>query len=106
MRVIGKWVLLAVIVVGALAVARDPVFWQRYFLFRAGLLRFGSVAALYEPRELIAGGNQPAAPHVEPGLEGLDTRSLDTAAAYAGKTDSTALIVSRHEHIVFEKYWH
>ena len=101
MRGIGKWVFLACVVVGVLAFARDPVFWQRYLLLRAG-----SSAALYEPRELIAGSNEPAAPRVAPQLESLDPQSLETAAAYAAEKDSTALIVSRHEHIVFERYWH
>ena len=101
MRGIGKWVLLAVVVVGVLAFARNPVFWQRYLLLRAG-----SPVALYEPRERVAGGNEPVAPRVAPESESLDPRALEAAAAYAEKTDSTALIVSRHEHIVFEKYWH
>ena len=98
---IGKWVLAAVVVAGVLVFARDPIFWQRYML-----LRSGSPASLYEPRELIAGSNEPVAPRVAPESESLESQSLQTAAAYAEKMDSTALIVSRHEHIVFEKYWH
>ena len=101
MRGIGKWVVLALAVVAVLAGARDPVFWHRYFV---ALL--GSPAALYQPRELVAGGNEPPAPRVAPQLESLDPKSLEAAADYAGEKDSTALIVSRHEHIVFEKYWH
>ena len=101
MRGFGKWVLLALAVVSVLFIARDPVFWVRYFL-----LRSGSSAMLYRPRELIAGGNEPVAPRVAPELESLDRQALETAAAYAADKDSTALIVSRHEHIVFEKYWH
>ena len=101
MRSIGKWVLAAVVVVGLLFVARDPIFWQRYIL-----LRFSSPDSLYEPRELVTGSNDPAAPRVAAQLESLDPQSLQTAAAYAEQKDSTALIVSRHEHIVFEKYWH
>ena len=101
MRGLGKWVLLALIVVSLLACARDPVFWQRYVL-----LLSGSPASLYQPRERVVGGNEPVAPRVAPALESLDPQSLETAAAYAAQKDSTALIVSRHEHIVFEKYWH
>ena len=101
MRGLGKWVLLALIVVSVLACARDPVFWQRYVL-----LLSGSPASLYQPRERVVGGNEPVAPRVAPALESLDPQSLETAAAYAAQKDSTALIVSRHEHIVFEKYWH
>ena len=101
MRGLGKWVLLALIVVSVLACARDPVFWQRYVL-----LLSGSPASLYQPRERVVGGNEPVAPRVAPALESLDPQSLETAAAYAAQKDSTALLVSRHEHIVFEKYWH
>jgi CubicO group peptidase (beta-lactamase class C family) len=100
-RGMWKWVLAALVVVSLLAIARDPVFWQRY-----ALLFSGSPIALYEPRERIQGSNEPMAPRVAPELESLDPRSLETAAAYAAQKDSTALIVSRHEHIVFEKYWH
>ena len=101
MRGFGKWVLVALVVVSILFIARDPVFWQRYFLMLSG-----SPASLYQPRELIAGGNEPMAPRVTPELEALDRQSLETAAAYAAQKDSTALIVTRHEHVVFEKYWH
>ena len=89
-------------VMAVLACARDPVFWQRYFLALSG----GSSASLYEPRERVKGGNEPPAPRVAPQLESLDPKALQDAAAYAGDRDSTALIVSRHGHIVFEKYWH
>ena len=101
MRGMGKWIVLALAVVAVLACARDPVFWHRYFLAISG-----SSVSLYQPRELVAGGNEPAAPRVAPQLESLDPASLQSAADYAADTDSTALIVSRHDHIVFEKYWH
>jgi CubicO group peptidase (beta-lactamase class C family) len=100
-RGIGKWIFLALTVLAVLVWARDPVFWRRYFL-----AVFGSSASLYRPRERVAGGNQPPAPRVAPQLESLDPTSLQSAADYAGEKESTALIVSRHEHIVFEKYWH
>ena len=86
-----------------LAFAREPVFWKRYFLALVGNSDLSS--ALYRPRELVAGGNEPPGPRVAPDLESLDSKALETAAAYAGERGSTALIVSRHEHIVFEKYW-
>jgi CubicO group peptidase (beta-lactamase class C family) len=60
----------------------------------------------YEPRELVPGGNVPPAPRVAPALESLDITGLEAAAQYAGKHGSRALIVSRHDHIVFERYWH
>ena len=59
----------------------------------------------YQPRELVSGGNQPPAPRVAPELELLDGAALEQAAAYAGEHGSRALIVSRHDHIVFEHYW-
>jgi CubicO group peptidase (beta-lactamase class C family) len=97
----GKWVWLACVIALVLLIAREPGFWKRYFLAITG-----SVDALYQPRELVAGGNQPPAPRVAPALEGLNPKSLEAAAEYAGDNDSNALIVTRHEHIVFEKYWH
>ena len=38
-------------------------------------------------------------------LEPLDARALEQAARYAGEHGSRALIVARHDHIVFERYW-
>jgi CubicO group peptidase (beta-lactamase class C family) len=96
-------VLVGIVALLVLAFGREPVFWKRYFL--ALLASPGSTASLYEPRERIAGDYQPPAPRVAPELEGLDRKALEAAATYAGERDSSALIVSRHEHIVFEKYW-
>ncbi len=62
-------------------------------------------AVIYQPRDTIAGGHQPAAPRVLPGSELLDARALEEAARYAGDHGAQALIVSRHDHIVFERYW-
>jgi len=101
---VGKWIVLALAIVALIVIAREPVFWKRYCLALVG--SSGPAFSLYQPRELIAGGNEPPAPRVDPELESLDRKALETAAAYAGEHDSSALIVSRHEHIVFEKYWH
>jgi len=74
--------------------------WKRYL----GALE-QRTAPLYLPRERVAGANEPPAPRVAPALEKLDARSLEDAAAYAAAHGSRALIVSRHDHIVFERYW-
>jgi CubicO group peptidase (beta-lactamase class C family) len=47
----------------------------------------------------------PPAPRVAPEREQLDPQALEAAARYAGEHRSLALIVSRHDHIVFERYW-
>jgi CubicO group peptidase (beta-lactamase class C family) len=54
----------------------------------------------------VVGDPQPPAPRVAPELESLDAHGLEAAAAYAGAQGSLALIVARHDHIVFERYWH
>ncbi len=87
-------VLLAVFVLG-------PPLWSRYL---EALSRRSGV--LYQPQEKVTGGDQPLAPRVLPGVELLDPRALEEAAAYAARHGAQALIVSRHDHIVFERYWH
>jgi CubicO group peptidase (beta-lactamase class C family) len=95
------WIVVVPVTLAMLVIARDPGYWQKR------LHMGGSAAALYEPRERIAGSDEAATtPRVAPELEGLSSKSLRDAADYAEQQDSTALIVSRHEHIVFEKYWH
>ena len=95
---------LAMLVLGALVTfAAAPLFWQRYFAAHARPV--ARVPAWYQPRELVSGDFQPLAPHVTPELESLDPRALAAAAAYAGAQGSLALIVARHDHIVFERYW-
>jgi CubicO group peptidase (beta-lactamase class C family) len=76
-------------------------------LWRARLAPFlhRAAAPVYEPRELVQGGNQPPAPRVAPEQEQLEPAGLEAAAVYAGAHGSRALIVSRHDHIVFERYW-
>jgi len=92
------------IVLITLVFVREPVFWKRYFLAVTG--NSGPSFSLYQPRERITGGNEPPPPRVAPELEALDRKALEAAAAYAAEHDSSALIVTRHEHIVFESYWH
>jgi CubicO group peptidase (beta-lactamase class C family) len=75
-------------------------------LAAGALLWVGHRASAEPPREPVAGGNEPPAPRVAPELESLDPRSLEEAGRYAGLHGSQALIVSRHDHIVFERYWH
>ena len=81
----------AVVGVALLALALGALLWTRYLA--------------PPPRERVAGGNEPTAPRVTPATELLDPEALEAAARYAGEHRSLALIVSRHDHIVFERYW-
>jgi CubicO group peptidase (beta-lactamase class C family) len=97
------WGAVLAVLVALLAAGQASLFWKRY---AASLLLPATAAStIYQPRELIPGGNEPPAPRVTPQLESLDPQALEMAAAYAGAHDSRALIVSRHDHIVFERYW-
>lgn len=80
-----------------------PLFWERYLMAQSGAVAARS--AWYQPRELVAGGNEPPAPRVTPELEALDAQVLESAAAYAAAHDSLSLIIERNDHIVFERYW-
>jgi CubicO group peptidase (beta-lactamase class C family) len=82
----------ALVLIGA--IAGGVLLWKGY----AG-------SQQHAPRELLVGGNEPPAPRVAPELESLDRGALEAAAGYAGEHGSRALIVSRHDHIVFERYW-
>jgi CubicO group peptidase (beta-lactamase class C family) len=96
--------LLALAVLGALAVVLcAPRFWERYL--SAAAESAAQLPSWYQPRELVAGAQQPPAPHVAPEIEALDGRALESAAAYAAAYDTLALIVARHDHVVFERYW-
>lgn len=97
MKGLAKWIIVVPVTLAVLVIARDP----GHFLDMTG-----ATEALHQPRERIAGSDEPPAPRVAPELEALDSKSLQAAAAYAEQADPTALIVTRHEHIVFEKYWH
>jgi len=47
----------------------------------------------------------PAQPRLPVGEAGLDPAALENAVAYADKRHTSALVVGRRGHIVFEKYW-
>jgi CubicO group peptidase (beta-lactamase class C family) len=101
-RKVLTWGAVAVLV-ALLALSQASLFWKRY---SASLVLPATAAgSIYQPRELIPGGNEPPAPRVTPQLEALDPQALEMAATYAAAHDSRALIVSRHDHIVFERYW-
>ena len=94
----------AVLILCTLIVARQPQCWIRYV--RALVQGPDVPLSFYQPRELVEGGNRAPAPRVAPALEMLNAGPLQEAADYAAKFDSNALIVTRHGHIVFERYWH
>src|SRR6478609_3831997 len=47
----------------------------------------------------------PAQPRVPPGEAGIDPAAINAAVDYAGKHHSSALLIGRGGHVVFEKYW-
>lgn len=85
-------------------VARDSVFWQRYLLTVTDA-RGPLPASFYEPVVVLEGTQEPAPPRVSPEEEQLVPAALEAAAEYAKAHGSTALIVGRRGHIVFERYW-
>ncbi len=97
-------VVLGALLLAALATFMSaPLFWERYLAAQAGApVR---VPGWYQPRERLAGSYQAPAPRVTPDLESLNAPPLAAAAAYAASHGSLALIVARHDHIVFERYW-
>lgn len=97
----------ALLVIAALLLSTyrdDPLYWKRRAL--SSIFSPASrPASYYEPSEIIEGSNGPASPRVAPDLEHLSVKSLETAASYADAQGAKALIVGRHGHIAYEKYW-
>jgi CubicO group peptidase (beta-lactamase class C family) len=88
----------------AIIVYLDPLFWKRYVL-AAVYSPAHLPKSFYTPTETIEGSDDGEPPRVDPALEQLDAGALRAAADYAGPRRTTALIVARHGHIVFEHYW-
>jgi CubicO group peptidase (beta-lactamase class C family) len=104
LKALIKWTALALVVAAVLVIAHDPPLW----LGRVGIVASaggGLSESSYTPRAIVQGGNQPPAPREDPAAEQLDVAALQSAAEYAEKQQSRALIVTRHGYIVFEKYW-
>jgi CubicO group peptidase (beta-lactamase class C family) len=102
----SRWILIGFAAVVVLAAAFSSLFWRRYLL---SALRAppDSVLSFYEPRERIAGiEDGPPLQRVTPQEEKMEPAALQAAADYAESIGSRALIVSRHGHVVFERYWH
>jgi len=96
---------LALAAIMALVVARNPLFWKRYLL-AATHSTTTLPKSFYEPGETLTGAtDSPDFPRVDPELQNLDKSALAEAAKYAADHGTTALIVSRRSHIVFEQYW-
>src|SRR6187399_3545067 len=47
----------------------------------------------------------PQQPKISPGEAGIDPTAIQLAVDYAGKRNTSALVIGRNGHIVFEKYW-
>ena len=102
-RIVALVVLVLIATLGVMF-WREPLFWKRYLL--AAIHSTTHLPrSFYEPTELIEGGEGPEPPRVDPQLEHLEPAALQAAAEYAGAHKSTALIVARHGHIVFEQFW-
>ena len=66
------------------------------------LYRFGHSDAGRIVVKLEAG---PPQPKISPGEAGIDPAAIQLAVDYAGKRNTSALVIARNGHIVFEKYW-
>jgi CubicO group peptidase (beta-lactamase class C family) len=83
---------------------QDPLYWKRLVLSWASSPA-NRPAAYYEPTEVIEGSNGPSFPRVAPELEHLSAQALAAATKYAEEEGTLALVVARHGHVVYEKYW-
>lgn len=98
----GRLLAITLAILGVAVLLVAPRLWRFY---RGAQARAATEFTAYEPRELVPGSAQPLAPRVAAELEQLERAGLEAAATYAGEHGSQALIVSRHDYIVFERYW-
>jgi CubicO group peptidase (beta-lactamase class C family) len=98
------WCVLAIVVVGAVLFAREPLFFQRYFTALV-VGPFNPPLWYYEPKERIGGGAGSPLPRATPEDAGIDREAFERAAQYAAPRNTHALLVARHGHLVFEHYW-
>jgi hypothetical protein len=47
----------------------------------------------------------PPTPRISPAEAGIDPAAIQLAVDYAGKRNTSALVIGRNGHIAFEKYW-
>jgi len=66
------------------------------------MFRSGEPAAERVVVPLVPG---PPQPKVAPAEAGIDEAAIQLAVDYAGKRNTTALVIGRGGHIVYEKYW-
>jgi hypothetical protein len=70
----------------------------------AGAWRWRTLQVTDAGGVLIAGGDGGGLPRSAPELEGFDTTALQAAATNALKQGSSALLIMRHSHLVYEQY--
>ncbi len=70
----------------------------------AGIWHWHGVRNASDGALLIAGGDGGGLPRAAAGAEGFETAALQAAAALAAEQHSTALLIMRHGHLVFEQY--
>ena len=96
-----KWIAIAVGVAVAV-LATGAVLFSFGFL---GPMSADTPEVIGGPKESVPGVRGMHQPRATLEDEQIDAAALNAAAEYAGTHNSTALIVSRHGHIVFERYW-
>jgi CubicO group peptidase (beta-lactamase class C family) len=98
------------VVATAAAVVGGYVAW--YWTYLARLVTYPKEApvttvAWYEPKERVAGLGPGVRPLPEADPAGVEIRpeALEAAAEYAGRKNSSALLVVHRGQLVFERYW-
>jgi len=70
----------------------------------AGAWRWRTLQVTNVGGVLIAGGDGGGLPRAAPALEGFDAAALAAASANAFKQGTSALLIMRHGHLVYEQY--
>jgi hypothetical protein len=90
-------------------VTRRTTFWIVAVLALcalAGLWRWRTLHLADNLGVLVAGGDGGGLPRAAPALEGFDEHALQATAASALAQGASAILVTRHGHLVLEQYAH
>ncbi len=91
------------LIVAAIVVGRQPVFWYRYIAI--GDQIWTAQPVVFRPREVVKGGDGSELPFVDGDNWAITPRAINAAINHSELRDTDALIVLQGGRVEIERYW-